>query len=349
MRQTFALARILSKCCNRKQAMSQNKPGFPDNRDDPQPAEYPAAACSAAISFEHPIERARWRRACDLRSVVEAMPGLVRAHPIAVAVAASVVSVAAVIAYASLLSRTGIPAAAPAMLAVLLASTLSSIAGFAFSAICGVMLLQLMDDPVQAVQIMMVCSIAIQSLSVAVLRRDIDWRTLPVLVAGGIPGLPFGLWLLLHLGLTGAREAIGGLLTAYAVYALLKRPVALRAGGTVLSTCVGFSGGVTGGLAGFPGAAVTIWCGMKGWDKRRQRGVYQPFILIMQVLALALMPFMRSGGFHGGVVTIELLKFVPVALLGTWFGLTLFERLSDRTFIRTVNALLLVSGVGLLI
>ncbi len=117
------------------------------------------------------------------------------------------------------------------MLAVLLASTLSSIAGFAFSAICGVMLLQLMADPVQAVQIMMVCGIAIQSLSVVLLRRDIDWRTVPVPVASGIPGLPFGLWLLLHLGLTGAREAIGGLLTAYAVYALLRRPLTVRRGG----------------------------------------------------------------------------------------------------------------------
>jgi hypothetical protein len=61
------------------------------------------------------------------------------------------------------------------------------------------------------------------------------------------------------------------------------------------------------------------------------------------------MPFMRGGAMHGNVVTIELLQFVPVALLGTWFGLTLFERLTDRSFTRTVNALLLVSGIGLLI
>jgi hypothetical protein len=36
-----------------------------------------------------------------------------------------------------------------------------------------------------------------------------------------------------------------------------------------------------GGLAEFPGAFVTIWCGLNGWDKARQRGVYQPFILGM--------------------------------------------------------------------
>lgn len=62
----------------------------------------------------------------------------------------------------------------------------------------------------------------------------------------------------------------------------------------------GFVGGITGGLAGFPGAFVTIWCDWRGWDKRRQRGVYQPFILAMQSFTLAaihlIAPAVRTGG-----------------------------------------------------
>jgi hypothetical protein len=38
----------------------------------------------------------------------------------------------------------------------------------------------------------------------------------------------------------------------------------------------------------FPGAFVTIWCGLKGWSKERQRALYQPFILLTQVAALLL-------------------------------------------------------------
>ena len=34
-------------------------------------------------------------------------------------------------------------------------------------------------------------------------------------------------------------------------------------------------------------AFVTIWCGFKGWTKERQRGIYQPFILIVQLVAIA--------------------------------------------------------------
>ena len=207
----------------------------------------------------------------------------------------ALVSAAIVVAYAALLPRDNLPSSAPALGAVLLASTLSSIAGFAFSAICGVMLLHMMSDPLQVVETMMVCSIAIQSLSVAALWCDVEWRELLTFLAGGTIGLPFGVWLLLNLGHVGFREAVGTLLTAYAAYALLKRPVTIRSGGNLVDACVGFLGGITGGLAGFPGATVTIWCGMRGWDKRRQRGLYQPFILIMQVLALLLIQIMRPS------------------------------------------------------
>ncbi len=178
----------------------------------------------------------------------------------------SLASAGLAIAYAMLLSAAGLPTSTPALLAVLLASTLSSIAGFAFSAICGVMLLHVMTDPVQVVEIMMVCSIAIQSLSIAVLWRDIEWRQLLVFLAGGAVGLPFGVGLLLHLGHVGFKDAIGALLIFYAAYVLLKRPLTIE-WGCVADLCVGFLGGMGG---------ADDLVRHKGWDKRRQRGIYQP-------------------------------------------------------------------------
>jgi uncharacterized protein len=294
-------------------------------KTDPQLAEYADAITSYRISR---FEQAR--------------------APLAIA-AAVLGSSCFVIVYGALLSRIGLARSDLALSAVLLASTLSSIAGFAFSAICGVMLLQIMTDPVRTVEVMMVCSIAIQSFSVAVLWRDIEWKTLLRFLVGGVVGLPLGVWLLLHLGRGGFKEALGGLLTAYAAYVLLKRPVTISANSMAIDASVGFLGGITGGLAGFPGAAVTVWCGMQGWDKRRQRGIYQPFILIMQVLALAVIAVMRTGGGHGQGVSVAPLQFVPMALLGTWFGLTIFKHMSDRVFTLVVNLLLLVSGIGLML
>ena len=265
------------------------------------------------------------------------------------ATAVALLSIAVVVAYATLLSAEGRSASTLCLLAVLLAATLSSIAGFAFSAVCGVMLLQIMSDPIQVVEVMIVCSIAIQSVSVAVLWRDIDWRRLVIFLAGGVIGLPIGVWLLLHLEQLWFKEAIGGLLIAYAAFRLLRRPWEVRSNSSVADACIGFLGGITGGLAGFPGAAVTIWCSMRNWDKRRQRGIYQPFILFMQVLALLLIEFMRSSIPLGAGLGLDPVMFVPPALLGTWLGLGIFRRLSDQGFGLVVNLLLLVSGVGLLV
>ena len=191
------------------------------------------------------------------------------------ATAVALLSIAVVVAYAMLLSAEGRSASTLCLLAVLLAATLSSIAGFAFSAVCGVMLLQIMSDPIQVVEVMIVCSIAIQSVSVAVLWRDIDWRRLVIFLAGGVIGLPIGVWLLLHLEQLWFKEAIGGLLIAYAAFRLLRRPWVVRSNSSLADACIGFLGGITGGLAGFPGAAVTIWCTLVIWDLCHSAGVVE--------------------------------------------------------------------------
>ena len=127
---------------------------------------------------------------------------------------------------------------------------------------------------------------------------------------------------------------------------LFRRPIRLhRDFGAIGDAAAGVIGGVTGGLAGFPRALVTSWCGVKGLDKRRQRGVYQPFILIMQIAALLAIYLTRSQG--SSDLDPIAWAHVPAALLGTWCGLALFMHLTDRQFSVAVNLLLIVSGIGL--
>ena len=88
---------------------------------------------------------------------------------------------------------------------------------------------------------------------------------------------------------------------------------------------------------------------MKGWSKEKQRGVYQPFILIMQLLALAAIFLTQKAHAQSGGIDMQALSYVPAALLGTWCGLAIFRRLSDVQFARWVNGLLIVSGLGLVL
>jgi len=265
------------------------------------------------------------------------------------AVLIGVLGLGLLIAEGAVLSARGVPGVVAVLIAVFVASTVSSIAGFAFSALCGALLFHLTDSPVYVVQVMIVCSMAIQLLSVATLWRSIDWSSLPVFFAGGILGVPAGAYLLLHLQTGAYRNVIGALLIAYGGYLLVRRPARKLRTGPLADACAGFLGGVTGGLAGFPGASVTIWCGLKGWDKARQRGVYQPFILSMQPIALVVIALMRPASASAAQLDWKTLAFVPAALLGAWFGLRIFRRLSDRQFEIAVNALLIVSGIGLIL
>jgi len=241
----------------------------------------------------------------------------------------------------------GVPAAPSqyASLAVVLVSGfVSGVAGFAFSAIAGGGLAHLDVDPVQAVEIMALCSIAIQLYSVIAIRRDICWRSVLPFVAGGFATLPLGTFLLTHISIPLFDLVLGLFLVAYGVKGLA-RPIRGKVPGNWrIDFAVGALGGITGGVAAFPGAFVTIWCTLRGWSKEGARGVYQPYILIMQLAAVA---WMRAES----VPFVQATTAVPcvaVALLAAHAGLTVFRRLGNEQFARIVSALLAISGASLL-
>jgi uncharacterized protein len=258
-------------------------------------------------------------------------------------------SMALVLPYAMVLHGLGLSATGAdtaAIAAVLISAAVASIVGFAFSAIGAAMLIPLIQEPVQVVSILFLSSIAIQSLSVWALRRVINWRALLPFLAGGLIGLPGGIYLLLHIRTADYVRLLGVSLVLYGAYMLFRRPLTVRSK-PIHDVMVGIAGGITGGLAAFPGAFVTIWCGMKGWDKARQRGVYQPFILIMQVFALLMIQSAIPEVMTGAGLAEAAWTFIPAALLGTCCGLAIFKRLTDSQFATVVNLLLIASGLGL--
>ena len=290
---------------------------------------------------------ARAARAAYLRVSIATFIARMQPRSLTAVLLLALANAGLLVVYARLLPAAGVAGLSVVVLVgIFFASALSSVAGFAFSAICGAILFHLMTGHVRIVEIMMVCSIAIQALSVWTLRSAIDWRVLPAFLAGGLLGLPNGVWQLQHLSQQAYVKGMGVALVLYGGYMLFRKPIHLRRDyGALGDAAAGVIGGVTGGLAGFPGALVTIWCSVKGWDKRRQRGVYQPFILIMQIAALLAIHLMRSQG--SAELDPAAWAYVPAALLGTWCGLALFTRLTDRQFRFAVNLLLIISGIGL--
>ena len=160
-------------------------------------------------------------------------------------------------------------------------------------------------------------------------------------------GAPLGTWLLTLAEPAPFRRAVGVILCAYGVAALLFRPHRLQLdpprGADV---AVGAAAGFLGNFAGLAGILPTIWCGLRGWAPDEQRAVYQPVQLALGLIAL--LGVIASGLVDAGLMKRLAICF-PAIAAGLWCGYTLYARLNPLVFGRSVLALVLVSGVALLI
>jgi uncharacterized membrane protein YfcA len=228
---------------------------------------------------------------------------------------------------------------------VLAGAVVSGLAGFAFSAVAGGMLLHVLPAG-EAVPLMMACSIVVQGASVLTLRRSMRWGDSLPYIVGGIVGIPPSLYLLDHVGARMFRACFGIFLAAYATYMFFRPSVAyLRpTGNRFLGALVGFFGGLIGGFTAMPGAIVTIWCDLHSMAKDEQRGLVQPFIAAMQIAALALMLSRHALSLN---VAAEFAFTFPALVAGTALGIALFGKVNDAVFRRVVFVVLFVAGFGL--
>jgi hypothetical protein len=218
----------------------------------------------------------------------------------------------------------------------------SGLAGFAFSAVAGGILLHVME-PLEAVPLMMACSIGVQGSNLWALRKHIRWTESLVLVVGGLLGVPIAVWLLRSTDTTLFREGFGLTIALYAGYMLFRRSAPylhpMHQGRNAL---VGFGGGLIGGLTAMPGALPTIWCDLHGVPKNQQRGLVQPFIAAMQVFALAVM---LARNDLSSKVLVDLAFSIPALFAGSALGLFAFRNANESTFRRIILTALLFSGL----
>ena len=222
-------------------------------------------------------------------------------------------------------------------------AVVSGFTGFAFSAVAGAILLHALP-PSEAVPLMMICSVLVQSACLLSLRRHIEWRGSVMLVAGGLLGLPPALYVLLHADPTLFRIGFGLFLAAYAGFMLLRPALHFLkdVGGPGYDAAVGLAGGLVGGVTAMPGAVPTIWNDLRGLAKERQRGLVQPYIAAMQVAALAILA--AQHGLPAALIGNVLVSLAPLAA-GTLVGLALFRKTNDGPFRRVLLVVLLVSGL----
>jgi uncharacterized protein len=230
--------------------------------------------------------------------------------------------------------------------AVFFGAFVSGLAGFAFSAVAGAILLHVLE-PMEAVPLMMACSVGVQAANLWALRNNIQWRQSLLLVLGGLLGVPIAVWLLQTTDARSFREGFGLMVALYAGYMLFRPRLSyLQRMNESRHALVGFGGGLIGGLTAMPGAIPTIWCDMHGVPKNQQRGLVQPFIAAMQIFALALLMIRHE---LSSKLFVDLALSIPALLAGSALGILAFRSVNEVSFRRIILIILLVSGMLLVV
>jgi uncharacterized membrane protein YfcA len=231
--------------------------------------------------------------------------------------------------------------------AVFAGAFVSGLAGFAFSAVAGAILLHVFQ-PLEAVPLMMACSVGVQAASLLALHKTVQWKGSLVLIIGGVLGVPIAVYLLQNADTRTFRVGFGVLVALYAGYTLFRPTLTYirQMDNQGRNALIGFGGGLIGGLTAMPGALPTIWCDMHGMPKNQQRGIVQPFIAAMQIFALVLM---LSRNDLSSRVLIDFAISLPPLVAGTTLGILTFRRVDEVTFRRIILIILFFSGLSLVI
>jgi uncharacterized membrane protein YfcA len=191
---------------------------------------------------------------------------------------------------------------------------------------------------------------ALVSITVATVAIAQDWRHIHFRSAGRLflataVGTPLGLWALHALDEHLAKMLLGAVVTAFAVFALMRhRRAALH--DDRHAWIFGFGAGLLGGAYGMNGPPLVVYGALRGWSPRHFRATLQGYFLPASLMTMA---GYGLTGLWTPVVTRDYLLALPAVLVATLLGRLLNQRLSGPAFVRCLHVCLALIGMMLLL
>ena len=172
----------------------------------------------------------------------------------------------------------------------------------------------------------------------------VAWREQLVLVPFMLVGVPVGLHLLTALPREILARSLGAFVILYAVYQLLPLPP-LR-GSRAFATVCGFFGGLVAPCSARGGPFYVVYFSLLALDRTTFRATFAVNFLIDG--GVRLIAYLATGLL--GWTTLPLLAIgLPFAAAGLYVGGRIQTGFTQATFVRVVGALLVVSGIVLLL
>jgi hypothetical protein len=180
--------------------------------------------------------------------------------------------------------------------------------------------------------------------------RQIAWRQFILVFSYSLVGIGLGLYFIKLLDEDLMRHCLGVFMILYSLHAVW-------AGGRVhflphrwhgaVGAGVGIVGGLCSALFGAgAGPIYVVYFDILRLDKAAFRATMSAVVVLGGAARIA---GYESAGFYGSSTLGLLAVGLPVVVLGSWLGDKVVYRLSARSFSRLVAAIMLISGITLLL
>lgn len=231
------------------------------------------------------------------------------------------------------------------LIAAFVGGVVNGLSGFAMSLVVSGIWLHILT-PIQTVTLLVGYGLLVQGYGIWKLRHALNWRMVAPFIAGGAVGVPIGVALLAYIDPSNLRTVIGVLLVIYGLYGLARPAFKPVQAGVSADTTIGVVNGLLGGLTGFAGIVVVIWCQLRDWPKDVQRAISQP--VTFAAFAMSAISLSIKGEILAETITLYAFG-LPLVAAGMWTGFKLYGKLDDNEFRKVVLLLLLVAGLGLIV
>jgi uncharacterized protein len=188
------------------------------------------------------------------------------------------------------------------------------------------------------------------SITVAAIVAAQDWRHIQLRIAGRMVlfsafGIPLGLLLLKGVDETAVKAALGVVVVAFALFAILRRGSFMLTNDS-LAWMFGVSAGILGGAYGMNGPPLAVYGSLRRWQPAQFRATLQAYFFPASLLGMI-------GYWIAGLWTASVnryyLESLPAVLVATALGRWAGQRIDGRRFLTYVNCGLLAIGAALLL
>ncbi|WP_419780862.1 sulfite exporter TauE/SafE family protein [Maridesulfovibrio sp.] len=224
-----------------------------------------------------------------------------------------------------------------------IAGLMQGLTGFGCALIAMPLLTYVVDIKI-AVPVCTLCAMFINLNMTYKLRKSLDKAKILPLLIGSVPGSIFGTVVLKEVNGDYIRLLLGVLISGFAAYSLLARPIKLH-----ISDRWGYlSGFLTGAIhaaVSAGGPPTIIYSSLRGWDKDSFKATLVAFFMASGIMAAA-------GHLLSGLTTIYIFKLFMASTLpivmGTLAGGMISGLLSEDFYRRIVMVLLVIMGLMLI-